>query len=372
MNALGIIFSNIHDRSVPELTQNRAMGSVQFGGKYRLIDFPLSCMVNAGITNVGVITKTNYHSLMEHLGSGKDWDLARKEGGLTILPPFNTTRQGGLYTNRLEALVGVMDYIKNATEEYVVLADTDAICNVDLADVLKYHEDNRAAITTVYKKVRLTGSENTNHTLLRVNDKNIVTDIGVYDNAAGEKNIDLNIWVMKCSLLQTIVADAAAHGHTSLSRDVIAPNLELFRVLAYEYKGPMLQIESLSSYLSANLAILDKSVRDGIFASPAGPILTRVHDSAPTKYGKDAKVVNSMIADNCIIEGTVENCIISRGVKIGEGAVVRNCVLNDDTYIGDGVSLDSVIADKNVVVRNGRTLAGHISHPFYLSKGSLV
>ncbi len=372
MNALGIIFSNIHDRSVPELTQNRAMGSIQFGGKYRLIDFPLSCMVNAGITSVGVITKTNYHSLMEHLGSGKDWDLARKDGGLTILPPFNTSKQGGLYTNRLEALLGVMDYIKNAKEEYVVMADTDLVFNIDLADVLKYHETNRAAITTVYKKVRLSGNERTNHTLLHINEKSIVTDIGVFDNAAGEKNMDLNVWVMKCSLLQTIIADAAAHGYTSLSRDVIAPNLELFKVLAYEYKGPMLEIDSLSDYLLANMSILDKETRDGIFANPAGPILTRVHDSAPTKYGKDACVLNSMIADNCIIEGTVENSIIARGVKIGEGAVVRNCVLNDDTYIGDGVTLDSVIADKNVVIRNGRTLAGHISHPFYLSKGSLV
>ncbi len=372
MNALGIIFSNIHDRSVPELTQNRAMGAIQFGGRYRLIDFVLSSMVDSGITNIGIITKTNYLSLMEHVGSGKDWDLSRKEGGLTVLPPFNTTTSGSLYNNRLEALLGVMDFIKYAKEEYVVMADTDLVCNIPLDDVLEYHIANRAAITTVYKKVQLSGNEHTNHTVLNIDNNNRVTDLGVYDNAAGEKNIDLNIWVMKRSLLQTIVNDAAAHGYTSLSRDVIAPNIDLFRVLAYEYTGPMLEVGSLAKYLSSNLAILDKSMRDSIFAVEGRPILTRVHDSAPTKYGEDAAVKNSLVADNCIIDGAVENSIIGRGVKIGEGAVVRNCVLNDDTYVGEGVTLNCVITDKNVVIRNGRILSGHESHPFYLSKGSLI
>ena len=182
----------------------------------------------------------------------------------------------------------------------------------------------------------------------------------------------MNIWVMRRSLLLTIISDALAHGHTSLARDVIVPNIDIFRVLAYEYTGPMLQISSMRSYLDANLAILDKGVRDSIFSVPGRPILTNIHDSAPTKYGKDAVVKNSLISDNCIIDGTVENSVISRGVKIGVGAVVKNCVLNDDTYVGDGVTLNCIVADKNVVVRNGRTLSGHITHPFYLGKGNLV
>ncbi len=157
MTAAGLIFSNIHDDTLREMTARRTMASVPFGGRYRLIDFPLSCMVNAGIVKVGVIAHNNYQSLLGHLGSGKDWDLARRSGGIKILPPLITAYDnavaGRVYSTRLEALMGVSAFIERCTEDFVVLSDSNAIFQMDLRRVIDAHERSRADITFVTKKM---------------------------------------------------------------------------------------------------------------------------------------------------------------------------------------------------------------------------
>ncbi len=152
MRAVGIIFSNIHDNSVPELSRIRTLGSVPFGGRYRLIDFPLSNMVNSGIDTVGIITKNNYQSLMDHVGSGKDWDLARKDGGVIILPPYGDTSSSTLYNSRLEALKGITSFLFRADEDFVVMTDCDAVCRINYNEVIESHIRSRADITLVYTK----------------------------------------------------------------------------------------------------------------------------------------------------------------------------------------------------------------------------
>ena len=134
MKAVGIIFSNIHDNNVPELARIRTLGSIPFGGRYRLIDFPLSNMVNSGIDTVGIITKRNYQSLMDHVGSGKDWDLARKDGGVIILPPYGDIESSNLYASRLEALKGITNFLFRADEEYVVMTDCDTVCRINFSE----------------------------------------------------------------------------------------------------------------------------------------------------------------------------------------------------------------------------------------------
>ncbi|MBP5657738.1 MAG: glucose-1-phosphate adenylyltransferase subunit GlgD, partial [Clostridia bacterium] len=159
-NVVGLIFSNIHDKNVPELTKLRTMASVPFGCRYRLIDFTLSNMVHSGIEHVGVITHYNYQSLMDHLGSGKSWDLARRSGGIQILPPFITAFANpgaSLYSTRLEALRNSISFISGCTEDYVVLSDCDVICNIDLGDMIDAHNASRADATMMIKKTYLTG-----------------------------------------------------------------------------------------------------------------------------------------------------------------------------------------------------------------------
>lgn len=158
MTAAGIIFSNIHDANLPELTRMRTTASVPFACRYRFIDFALSNMVNSNIYNISVITHYNYQSLMDHLGSGKDWDLARRSGGIKILPPNITAYANGsndLYRTRLEALKSVANAIARISDEYVVLSDCDVICNIDFNDMIEDHIKYGADMTIAVKHMKL-------------------------------------------------------------------------------------------------------------------------------------------------------------------------------------------------------------------------
>ena len=377
MNAVGIIFSNIHDKSIPELTSRRTMASVPFGARYRLIDFPLSNFVNSNIGNVGVITHYNYQSLMDHIGTGKDWDLARRSGGIKILPPFITaydnTGASGLYTTRLEALEGILNFITRASEEYAVLSDCDTICNIDLKEILRFHEEKGADITIVAKKENLERGMVGRQTVIETDDSMRITDIAEQtSNMSGERFICMNILLMKRNFLRGLVLDAIAHNYHSFYRDSMGRNLAACRFFVYEHKGFHAAITSPSEYYRCNMQLLNRTVREDLFGIEDRPIYTKVRNSPPTKYAEGAKVSNSLLADGCVIEGTVENSIIFRGVRVGRGCVVRNSILMQDTYVGSGTSLNCVITDKDVLIGDCCCLSGHETRPFYLEKGARI
>lgn len=377
MTAAGLIFSNIHDSSIPELTRMRTIASVPFGCKYRLIDFPLSNMVNSGINKVGIVTHYNYQSLLDHIGTGKDWDLARRSGGIKILPPFITAYDNAaankLYNTRLEALFGVMNFIGKCTEEYIVMSDCDIICNIDIADVLNTHVKTAADITVVTKKiVPSTYPLSTSNEVLGVDGEGNVTDVAEYTKTENEIEISTNVVVISRALLQNLLLDAAAHGFNSFYRDIIGRNIGKLKIKAYRYDGYYSLVASLESYFHASMKLLRAESRDGLFAIPNRPIYTKVRNMPPTKYIDGAKVTNSLIADGCVIEGKVENSILFRGVKVGKGTVVKNSILMQDTYVGNDVKLNCVISDKNVIIKDGRELSGHESMPFFLGKGVMV
>ena len=374
--AAGLIFSNIHDRNVPELTQKRSMASVPFGGRYRLVDFALSNMVNADITKVGIITHYNYQSLVDHLGSGKDWDLARSTGGLKILPPQITTydhNAKAVFSSRLEALMNAYNFVSKSTEEYIVLSDCDIVCNIDLKDVIRYHVENGADITMVTKNVYLSADMARNCTIVETDDKGRVTNL--IDNPASmEGNLDLclNIFVLKREYLHTIILDTLSRGYKSFTKDVIAANKETMKFMKYEHAGYFANINTLDGYFKSNMDLLCSDVRKCIFGNKARPVYTKVKNSAPAKYIEGASVKNSLIADGCVIEGVVENSILFRGVKVGKGTVVKNCIIMQDSVVGRDVNLNCVVADKNVVIKDGRNLSGHETHPFSLAKGTVI
>ena len=376
MTAAGLIFSNIHDSNIPELTRFRTLASVPFGCRYRLIDFALSNMVNSNITKVGIITHNNYQSLMDHIGNGKDWDLARRSGGIKILPPFitaydNNTAQK-LYTTRLEALMGVTNFISRCTEDYIVLTDCDVVCNIDLTAVIAQHTETDADVTVVTKKINVADHELSSHVYVVTRDgEGNVSEIIEYNpDVKGVQEVSMNIMVFKRLYLLNAIQDAAAHGYTNIYRDII--NRQEGKVLVYEYEGYYEVISSLAGYFRTNMTLLDPAARAELVASREAPIYTKVRNSAPSRYAETAEVRNSMVADGCVIEGTVENSIIFRGVHIGKGTVVKNCILLQDTYVGAGAKLDCVISDKSVMIKDGRHLAGHETLPFFLPKGTMV
>ena len=377
MTAVGLIFSNIHDNTIPELTRSRTLGSVPFGGRYRLIDFTLSSMVNSGISKIGVVTHNNYQSLLDHLGNGKDWDLARRSGGIKILPPYITSFENAasnkFYSSRLEALMGTANFLNRCDEEYVVMSDCDVICNIDLNRVIEEHAKSDADITFIVKKADVAG-HNPKETVYAVefDENNNLTEIAERKINDGVSNIYINMMVVKRNYLINVIQDAIAHGYKSFLYDIIIRNVGKENYKVYNYDGWYAQIGSLESYFECSMKLLDNDARARLFGVKNYPVLTKVRNSAPTRYCEGAKVLNSVVAEGCIIEGTVENSIIFRGVHVGKGAVVKNSILFQDTYVCPDATLNCVIADKNVMIKDGRTLSGHSSMPFYIGKNVTV
>lgn len=367
-SAVGVIFSNIHDENVPELSRHRTMASIPFGGRYRLIDFALSNMVNAGITTVGIVTKSNYQSLIDHLGSGKEWDLARKDGGVILLPPYSDETDRP-YTSRLEALKGITGFLTRRKEEYVVISDCDGVARVDIADIVKYHVEKGADITMVYHE-ETGATESSYYITLEPDETGRIKGLKINPKTDKKHNLYVNIMVMSREFLINTIQDAIAKGFTSFGRDILVKRVNDIKIYGYNFRGFYANIRSLQSYFSKSMALLDRGVREELFG--ARDIYTKVRDSAPSKYSDDASVTTSLISDGCLIEGTVENCILFRGVKIGKGSVVKNSILMQDTVIGSSVQLDCVITDKNVVIRDRRHLSGCEALPYFIGKGRMI
>jgi len=372
MNALGIIFSDMHDWSMTELASHRSVAAIPFGGRYRLVDFTLSNMVNSGLNKMCIITKSNYRSLMEHVGSGKDWDLSRKKGGILIFPPYSSGENHGLYKGRLDALKRVLDYISSSKEKYVILSDCDMIYNIDYNDVIKYHEETNADITAVYTKINVERDNSVHKIIYEFNEDSRASDVLVYPIMSGVSNVGLDTWVMNKNFLESTIYDAIAHNYNDFSYDVLAAKVNSLKIYGYEYSGYFAHIDSLQSYYDNSMELLQMDKLQSLFYAKTGPIYTKTKDSPPTKYGKDANVKSSLVASGCVIEGTVENSIIFRGVKVEKNAVVKNSILMQHGVIGENAQLDSIITDTYAHVRKDRILLGYSSCPFFIKKYSII
>lgn len=375
--AAGIIFANLNDQNIPELTAVRTQASVPFGGRYRLIDFVLSCMVNAGLTDVNIITHYNYQSLVDHLGSGKDWDLARRTGGLRLLTPYIasfSTRGASRYDTRLDALYSITDALIKTKDELLVIADSDAIFNIDLSDMIAKHKESGADLTFAVKRMNLTGNESEKYNLYDSDEDGNLTEVAAHpQNVEGERDVSMNLWIANRTFLLSAIQDAAAHGYDSLTKGVVARYMGRAKMKVYPYDGFYACVHNLEDYFACSMKLItDKTMWDSLFGVKNQPIITKVRNSPSTQYVEGSNVKTSMIADGCVIEGTVENCILFRGVRVGKGCVLKNCILFQDTMVGDGSDLSCVITDKNVVIRNGVTLSGHPSKPYYIDKNKMI
>lgn len=370
MKSLGVIFSNIHDKEIRELTGKRTLASIPFGGRYRLIDFALSNMVNSGIGKVGVITKMNYQSLMDHLGTGKHWDLSRKTGGLMILPPYGLDDRS-LYKSRFDAICGIQNFLKHSNEDYVVMSDCDTVCNFNFAEAIKQHEKNHADITVIVSKMKA-GNEKRMRTAVEFGADKRVVKVTTSDKLSGEHMLFTNMMVVNRLFLLRLIENATEWGYTSFSRDVLVRGCLEHRIFAYEYTGYFSAIDSIQSYYAHSLELLDKQKRDELFYKDGANIYTKVRDSEPVRLIGDAVVNNSLVADGCVIEGTVRNSILFRGVKVARGAVITDSIVFQDSEIGEDSHLHCVIADKSVRILGGRTLSGHQTHPYYIAKGTVI
>lgn len=369
-NVLGLVFANMHDTTLGDMTKNRTMGSVMFGGRYRLIDFPLSNMVNSGISEVGVITKSNYQSLLDHLGSAREWDLARKKGGLYILPPFGNV-ESTLYRGRIEALYGAMSFIKHSRAKYVILSDCDVVTNIDYKPIVAAHIESGADITAVAHTGVYSSDDIKTSTVFNVDADKNVTSVLINPDISGTCTTSLNVFVMSMDFLIETVNDAMARGNVSFERNVLQEKCRELKIKIYEYDNYFSKLNSPESYFKSNMALLEPENARKLFV-PKRSIYTKVSDNAPVKYDLDSKVSNSLIADGCIIEGEVENSVLFRGVKVGKGAKVKNCILMQGTVVGDNAELSYLITDKNVSICENHILTSSPQYPMYVGKGASV
>lgn len=369
-NVLGLVFANMHDTTLGDMTKNRTMGSVMFGGRYRLIDFPLSNMVNSGISEVGVITKSNYQSLLDHLGSAREWDLARKKGGLYILPPFGNV-ESTLYRGRIEALYGAMSFIKHSRAKYVILSDCDVVTNIDYKPIVAAHIESGADITAVAHTGVYSSDDIKTSTVFNVDADKNVTSVLINPDISGTCTTSLNVFVMSMDFLIETVNDAMARGNVSFERNILQEKCRELKIKIYEYDNYFSKLNSPESYFKSNMALLEPENARKLFV-PKRSIYTKVSDNASVKYDLDSKVSNSLIADGCIIEGEVENSVLFRGVKVGKGAKVKNCILMQGTVVGDNAELSYLITDKNVSICENHILTSSPQYPMYVGKGASV
>jgi glucose-1-phosphate adenylyltransferase len=367
MNAFCLLFTDItNSENIGTISEHRSVASLPFGARYRLIDFILSSLVYASVPNVGVIARNNYNSLVDHLGWGKDWDLNRKNGGLKILTPYANASKGK--ENRFEALNSVKPYIISMLPEYCIIADSNIVCNIDFNEVFKKHLEMDADITVVCHK----GTPAVGETEAFFDENGRINDV-LYtsEDKDYESEIITQIYLLKKELLLKLIDKATTFDWTDFNRDVIAKGVGTYKIFAYSHKEYCTVVNNLSVYYRANMDLLKDEIRYELFKS-SKRVLTKVKDSVPILFGDTCSVHNSLIADGCQIEGTIENSIIFRDVHVKSGAFIKNSIIMQGTAIDHDVSLSYVILDKNIIITEGKVLNGSDNYPFVISKGITV
>ena len=365
-DVLGFIFAGTLDEKIPELAASRTTASIPIGGKYRVIDFVLSNMSNSGINNVGIVAKSNFLSLTDHVGSGSAYDLSKRRSNLTLLTPYG----GKSFSSYVETIYNMHGYLENCREEYVMISPGNVITNFDYTDLFDFHSKKNADVTLVYKTGVVPGGYERPLTV-DVDADGKVSQIFVKPSATEEVvNQVFGSVLVRKSLLMEKIRQALSLNQLDIKR-VLQESVGKYNVYAFENKGYTAAISSINDYFDFNMDLMKKEIRDELF-NPKHPIYTKVRDDAPSKYGLSSRVKNSIIAQGCVIDGEVENCVISKGVYVGEGAKLSNCIVMQDTKIRQDPRLNYVIIGKDVTIKGERSLMGFESYPIYIAKKSVV
>ena len=372
-DVFGLIYtSDESDMRLRDLTRSRSIAAMPIGGRYRVIDVLLSNLVHSGVSNVGLITQRNYHSLMDHLESGKAWDLNRKRDGLFILPPYVTRSSTGSYSGLLDAIRSNLNYVRRASQRYAMISGSSTVFNMKFDDMMAQHLATGADITILYNVPADDESNgDADRTHLKMDESGRVVDIEVTPHLNTYPNVSMDVYIMDKALLTYLVEVSAAHYRSDFVRDVLIKQLGELKIYGYKYDGYVSRIDSIASYYKLNMDMLDESIRTPLLYRP-NPVYTKVKDEVPARYEAGAKVVNCLVADGCIIEGTVENSVLFRGVRVGKGAVVRNCILMQGVEVQDGAQLSNVISDKDAFIKRDRRIVGQESYPVVIEKNAVI
>lgn len=371
MDVMGIVNLNEPEDFLNELTQYRPLAAVPFGGRYRIIDFILSNMVNSGISNVGILIQHKYRSLMDHLRSGKEWDLARKREGLFLLPPAYSSSPLQTQRGDVENFYSNLDYIEHSQQNYVLISGTSIIYNLNYQAAFEFHQAQGADITVLYSERDCSAKEYADAFLLQVDEEGRVLDMRSKPTAQSKQKMSMETFIMKKDLLVELIRDCIARGEYDFVKHCLVKNISKLKVCGYNYQGYLARINSLQSYFAHNMDLLKPQIWQELFFRD-GFIYTKVKDEPPSKYLDGAQTDNVLVSGGCHIAGTVQNSVLSRGVKIDEGAVVKDCIIMQKCEIGSGAILENVILDKDVHIAPGKKLKGEANYPFIIKKGMVI
>jgi glucose-1-phosphate adenylyltransferase len=370
---MGIINLSENEEKIQDLALNRPVAAIPFGGRYRIIDFIVSNMVNSGVQKVAIFTRHKFRSLQDHMGPGKYWSLDRKRDGLFMIHPMidytSTIRRYG----DIENFINNIGFIRDSKQEYVLLAKSYMLANIDFTPALEAHKDSGADITMITKPISKgqSMSQYIGLDVVEVDDEQTIKSIGINFGAREEYNLSMEMYILKRDLLVDIITNAYQSGTTDFLKQALFQTISNLKVKAFPYTGPAFCINSINSYYKANMDLLDNRIYKQLF-NGHGPIYTKIKDEPSAFYTPTSCVTNSIIANGCIIEGTVENSILFRGVHVKKGAIVRNAIIMQDGVIGETAHLNYVIADKNVNVGDRKILMGDGGVPFVLKKAQRI
>lgn len=364
---MAVLSLNEDDGNIKSLTKSRPLASIPVGGRYRIIDFILSDLVNSDINNVGILTQSKTRSLIDHLGSGKPWELDRKLKGLFI---FNFDILNA-YLSDIEMLGNNLEYLYRSQQEYVLLASSHMICNIDFKAAAKFFEDKGSDITIIYKRVKDGCTNFLDCSVLNLDENKKVLGVGKNIGSENSTNISMDMFIMKRELLIEIINKCIQTGFYTSLRQYIYKHIDKLNVNAFEFSGYLQCINSITSYYKLNMDMLNPEINKELFFKN-GLIYTKVKDEAPTMHYYGSCVHNSLIANGCLIKGCVENSILARRITVGKGALVKNCIILQDCHIKENAVLENVIVDKNTIIEEGKELKGDLEHPLVIEKTRLL
>lgn len=366
-NCIGIINLDENESRMGELVKNRPLAAVPFAGRYRVIDFTLSNMTNAGIESLGILCKNKSRSLVDHLTNGRPWDLHRKKDGLRV---FNFGERDPYYDD-ITNLYENLDFLTKSRREYVLIAPSYMICNIDYKNAIEFHKKNGHDITVIYKHSKDADLNFIDCDVLNLTDNGLVKSVGKNLGREEEADISLEMYILRTDLLIEIIYECIRQGSHRKLKNYVNDTLDELKVVGFEYTGYLSCVNSLKAYYKANMDLLEEDVYKELFIDN-NPIYTKSRDEGPTHYTKNSNVTNSIIANGSYIEGKMENCIVGRRVYVGPEAVVKNCIIMQETVIGESTYLDKIITDKAAVVRDEEKIVGLDYCPMVLSKPNII
>ena len=370
----GLCLSDPHPDRAGDGSPIRTLSAARFAGRYRLVDFMLSNMVNSKVYTIGMILNSHYQSLISHIGMGKEWDLARKSGGVTFFPPYHADERRSVNSELDGPLQRAAEFLIDTSKaEYVILADSSVVYNIDYRGAAEAHRKCGADVTAIYTKKVVEPAERESATVFSIADNGLVTSIGkVSDPVDKPQNLSLGAYIMQKKFFIQLIAGERNCGMLRFSRVLLSEALGRLSVMGYEFRGYTAQISSVETFYHYNMEMLDANKRNALFDFEGRRISTNRRDSLPAKYGKTAEIKNSIIADGCRIDGTVINSIVCRNVRVGAGAVVKNSILQDDTLVDKNASIDFVIADRLVRISENREMMGYRTYPVYIERARVI